>query len=48
MSELSMRLGRSASPIVGTFSAVGYPEGARGKEKVMELIFLDDDIDSDI
>lgn len=48
MSNLSMILGRNASPIVPTLKAVGYPVGNRGNEKVMEIYFLNDDIDSDI
>lgn len=48
MSNLSMRLGENASPLVGGFSAVGYPTGSRGDKKVMELFFLSDDIDSDM
>lgn len=48
MSELSIRLGEYASPVVGAFSGVGYPVGVRGDQTVMEIYFLDDDIDSDI
>ena len=48
MSELSIRLGEYASPVVGAFSGVGYPVGVRGNQTVMEIYFLDDDIDSDI
>lgn len=48
MSELSIRLGEYASPAVGNFSGVGYPVGARGNQTVMEMYFLEDDIDSDI
>ena len=48
LSNLSMRLGKDAVPLVGRLDAVAVPEGERGRKKVMELIFLDDDIDSDI
>lgn len=48
MSDLSMRLGEDATPIVGTMEAVAIPVGNRGEKKVMEILFLDDDIDSDI
>lgn len=48
MSTLSMRLGALAQPIVGTFRAMGLPEGGKGDNKVMELYFLEDDIDSDL
>lgn len=47
MSDLSMRLGNNAPPQMGTFKAVGYPVGSRGDSKVMEILFLEDDIDSD-
>lgn len=48
MSALSIRLGRNAEPVVGQFQGVAYPDGPRGQQKVMELIFLEDDIDSDM
>lgn len=48
MSNLSMRLGQNAIPMVGTLEAIATPVGVRGQKKVMEIIFLDDDIDSDI
>lgn len=48
MSNLSMRLGENAGPLVGNFSAIGYPIGAKGNKKIMELFFLSDDIDSDM
>jgi hypothetical protein len=44
MSDLSIRLGKD--PIVAQFAAVGYPVGERGNKKVMELFFLNNDIDS--
>lgn len=47
MSDLSMRLGDNAPPQMGTFKAIGYPVGSRGDSKVMEILFLEDDIDSD-
>ena len=47
MSDLSMRLGENAPPQMGTFKAIGYPVGSRGDSKVMEILFLEDDIDSD-
>jgi hypothetical protein len=43
-----MRLGQDAVPLVGRLDAVAVPTGERGHKKVMELIFLNDDIDSDI
>jgi hypothetical protein len=48
LSNLSMRLGQDAVPLVGRLDAVAIPTGERGHKKVMELIFLNDDIDSDI
>lgn len=47
-SNLSMRLGQDAIPLVGRLDAVAVPTGERGQKKVMELMFLSDDIDSDI
>ena len=48
LSNLSMRLGNDAVPQVGRLDAVAVPTGARGEKKVMEIIFLNDDIDSDM
>lgn len=48
MSNLSMRLGEGAHPVVGNFSAIGVPVGAKGNKIVMEMFFLADDIDSDM
>ena len=48
LSKLSMRLGQDAIPQVGRLDAVAVPTGVRGQQKVMELVFLHDDIDSDI
>ena len=47
MSDLSMRLGTKANPMVGTFKAVGVPVGSRGDSYVCEFFFLNNDIDSD-
>lgn len=48
VSSLSMRLGENANPMVSTFKAIGYPIGAKGSGKVMDLYFLNSEIDSDI
>lgn len=48
VSDLYMRLGREASPVTANFSAIGLPVGERGSKKVMEMLFLSDDIDADI
>ena len=47
VSDLSMRLGREAGPLLANFAAVGYPGVGRDK-KVMEMIFLSDDIDAEM
>lgn len=46
-SSLSIRLGRNADPMVSSFSFIGYPVGNRGTQKVCDIQFLNDDIDSD-
>ena len=48
MSDLSIRVGSDAIPQVGRLDAIAVPEGARGQQKVMEIIFLNDDIDADM
>ena len=48
VSELSMRLGREATPVLASFSAIGLPVGVKGSKKIMELLFLNDDIDAEI
>ena len=48
MSDLSMRVGSDAIPQVGRLDAVAVPEGGRGQSKVMEIIFLNDDINADM
>ena len=47
MSDLSIRLGAKASPMIGTLKAVGVPVGSRGNSYVCEFYFLNNDIDSD-
>ena len=48
MSDLSISLGEKAHPMVSNFSVTGHPVGVRGNEYVCEIIFLDNEIDSDI
>jgi len=48
MSDLSIRLGKQASPIVGNFTGVGVPVGLRENTYVSEIYFLSDDIESDL
>ena len=47
VSDLSMRLGREAGPLLANFAAVGYPGAGRDKT-VMEMLFLSDDIDAEM
>ena len=48
VSDLSMRLGREAGPLLANFAAVAYPESAGRDKKIMEMLFLDDDIDAEM
>lgn len=48
LSELSIKLGEQANPVVGRFDALCVPVGSRGNTKVMDFITLSDDIDSDL
>ena len=48
ISDLSMRLGREAGPLLANFAAVGYPTEYSKDKKVMEMIFLNDDIDAEM
>ena len=48
MSDLSIRLGAQANPVVANFNAVGVPVGSRGGSYVSEFYLLGDDIDSDL
>lgn len=48
MSDLSISLGANANPVVSYMRANGYPVGEKGNTRVMELFFLNDDIDSDM
>ena len=47
VSDLSMRLGREAGPLLANFAAAGYP-GAGKDRMVMEMLFLNDDIDAEM
>lgn len=47
MSDLSISMGKKASPIVGVFKGVACPVGERNNQRVLEIYYLDDDIDSD-
>ena len=48
MSDLSMRLGKDASPYVYKFQLAGFPIGARGNQYVCKIIILNNEIDSDL
>lgn len=48
MSNLSIRLGAQATPVVGNFSAIAVPIGPKEDSYVSEFYWLDDDIDSDL
>lgn len=48
MTNLSMRLGAQATPVVGSFKGVGVPVGSRGNSHVCEFYFLNNCIDSDM
>lgn len=48
MSELSIKLGRDAEPVVGNFEVSAFPMGDKGNKRILEFFFLEDDIDSDI
>jgi hypothetical protein len=43
-----MRLGREAGPLLANFSAIAYPESMGREKKIMELLFLNDDIDAEM
>lgn len=46
-SDLSIRLGAQANPIVANFSAIGVPVGSRNETYVSEFCILGDDLSSD-
>ena len=48
VSDLSMRLGREAGPLLANFSAIAYPESMGREKKIMEMLFLSDDIDAEM
>ena len=48
VSDLSMRLGREAGPLLANFAAIAYPESVGREKKIMELLFLNDDIDAEM
>lgn len=48
MSDLSMSLGEKANPVVGRIQGKIIPEDSRVNSRVIEMYFLNDDIDSDM
>lgn len=48
VSDLSIRLGAQANPIVANFNAIGVPVGSRGNAYVSEFYLLSDDVESDL
>ena len=48
MSDLSIRLGQNATPVVGRLDAIALPTGDRTNTQVLSIQFLNDDIDSDL
>ena len=48
MSGLSMRLGKNANPVVANFRTLLVPDGTGRKSSVMNIFFLDNDVDSDM
>lgn len=47
VSDLSIRLGVQANPIVASFKGIGVPVGSRNNTYVSEFYYLSDDIGSD-
>lgn len=48
MSDLSIRLGAQANPVVANFTATAYPVGSQGNSFISEFYYLSDDLDSDL
>ena len=44
-SDFNLTLGQNAQPVVGRFKASALPIGERGDSKVLEIYYLDEDID---
>ena len=47
-SDLSIRLGTEAQPLVGTIDLIGFPVGSRGNSSVCSITFLEENLRSDI
>ncbi len=48
LSNINFALGKNQTPLATQFSAVAIPVGDGGDQRVMEMTFLSDDVDSDI
>ena len=48
ISDLNLNFGDEIAPNMINFSAIGFPFGKKGDKKVMDIYFLEEDIDSDI
>ena len=48
VTDLSIRLGTEAQPMVGTFDMIGFPVGSRGNSSVCSITFLEENLRSDI
>lgn len=47
VSKFALQLGENAMPVNGSFDAIAYPVGPRGKIRIVDLWLLDEDIDAD-
>ena len=48
VSDLSMRLGREASPVVTQLNGIACPTDEKGIKTIMDILLLSDDVDSDM
>lgn len=48
VTDLSIRLGTNAQPLVGDIEAIGFPVGSRGNSSVCSITFLEENLRSDI
>ena len=48
LSNLSIRVGAQANPVVANFYGIGIPVGSRGGSYISEFYLLNDDINSDL
>lgn len=48
MSDVSIRLGAQANPVVANFTGIAVPTGSKGNTYVMEFCYLSNDVMSDL